>query len=521
MMTEYLFVNGTILTMNPDEPSVEALLSRGEKIVFAGTEADARRYVLPTTQLIDLQGQCLMPGFHDSHVHLGQHGFELAQITLAGAKTKEEGLALLARAAQAKAPGEWILGAGFLMSRWGLSELHKADLDAVAPKHPVLLHSQDHHSAWVNSLALTSAGITAATPNPEDGEIVRDAQGEPTGLLLEHAVKLVSEKLPAPDDEATRMAVRRAAEHFASLGITTVHHMSYEPARVWRELAKQASEASYPVRVWACIPQEAIEDAAAIGLATGQGGAQFQIGGAKFFADGALGSLTAHMKLPYEGTAITGVEIHGRRVLQERIPMAIAAGLTPVIHAIGDAANEAVLDVLEVNKTAWQAKGMRPRIEHAQHLSPGDIGRFAALGVIASMQPIHFRFDARRTAELLGERIHTTHAWRSLVASGAILALGSDTPVATPDVLQGLNTAVKRLSEEGQVFVKAEALSIAEALAGYTRQAAYAISWEQRSGQLKAAYDADMVILSHNPLDTLEDLTIKGTLKAGLWTHPL
>ena len=176
-------------------------------------------------------------------------------------------------------------------------------------------------------------------------------------------------------------------------------------------------------------------------------------------------------------------EVHGKEVLLERFPLAIKAGLVPVTHAIGDAANRAVLDALEATKDLWQPLGMRPRIEHVQHLRPDDLKRFAKLGITASMQPVHFKFDAKRTAELLGERIATTHAWQTLQTHGTHLALGSDTPVAGPNVLEGLETACTRRSEEGKVYNEDEALEIESALAGYTRNAAYAIGWENRSGQ--------------------------------------
>lgn len=517
-MNDFLFINGTILTMSEAKVAAQAVLVRGDKIVFVGTEANAKPFLLASTQTIDLQGQCLMPGFHDSHVHLVQHGFERSQLDLSVCQSKEEGLALVAKKVNGLPESEWILGAGFLMSRWGVRELTKEDLDKVAPNHPVLLRSQDHHSAWVNSKALELAGVSAATPNPQDGEIVRNAKGEATGLLLEQALACVSSSVPTPSNDAIKDAVWTAAKHFASLGITTVHHMAAEPAAYWRGLAQESSKDDYPVRVWACLPQQNSENAAAIGVATGQGGKNFQVGGAKFFADGALGSLTAHMLEPYEGYETTGVEVEGREILRERFPVAIKAGLTPVVHAIGDAANQAVLDVLEETQALWKAQGMRPRIEHAQHLAPKDIKRFADLGVIASMQPIHFKFDAESTASLLGERIDTTHAWRSLLDSGASLPFGSDTPVASPDVVVGLETAVSRRSEQGKVYGEAECLSIEEALAAYTKHAAYAVKWEDHSGQLKAGFDADLVILSHDPRQSLEDLKIKATMKAGRWT---
>ncbi len=517
-MRDIIFVNGQIVTMNPQQPQVAALALRGEHILALGTEEDVRAQLAPRPEVVDLQGQCLLPGFHDSHVHLGQHGVELSQLRLESARTLAEGLACVRRRAEDLPAGSWILGSGFLMSRWGVSSLHKRDLDVLTPHHPVLLRSQDHHSAWANSAALKAAGIGAATANPESGEIVRDSSGEATGLLLEHAYALVAAAVPAMDAAALSETIRAAGANLASLGLTTVHHMAAEPVAFFREMASQASTGQYPLRIWACIPQADIEQAAALGLGTGMGGDHFQLGGAKFFADGALGSLTARMLEPFEGTQELGVEVDGRDLLLERIPLALQAGLMPVIHAIGDAANRMVLDVLAETQQLWLAAGLRPRVEHAQHLSPADIPRFAQLGVTVSMQPIHFRFDARRTAELLGERLHTTHAWQSLWRSGSSLALGSDTPVASPDVMAGLRTATMRQAEEGDVFTPEECLSIQQALEGYTVNAALAINWQQRSGQLMPGFDADLVILSHDPNAGLDTLSVKATMKAGRWT---
>ena len=517
-MSDQIFYNGTILTMNPAAPKVEAVAVRGRRILAVGSEAEVRVLASADAHSFDLQGRCLLPGFHDSHVHLAQHGFELAQVNLSTAKTKEAGLELVSQQAQTLPGGEWILGAGFLMGRWGVSDLHKADLDSVAPHHPVLLRSQDHHSAWANSLALKKAGVTASTSSPESGEVIKDRMGEPTGLLLEKALHLVWDSIPTPSREKIQEALRCAGDHLASLGITTVHHMAYEPASYWRQIALLASREDYALRVWACLNQEDIEGAAAIGLATGQGGEFFQIGGAKFFADGALGSLTAHMLEPYEGTDTIGMEVHGYDILCERFPLAINAGLVPVTHAIGDAANRAVLNALSKTKDLWQPLGMRPRVEHVQHLHPDDLNRFAELGVIASMQPYHFRFDARRTRELLGDRLETTHAWKSLLESGATLAFGSDTPVAEPDVFGSLETAFNRTSEEGEVFHSGEAINLEQALVAYTRDAAYAIGWEHRSGQVRQGFDADLVVLSHNPHESFEGLEVTATMKAGRWT---
>jgi predicted amidohydrolase YtcJ len=220
---------------------------------------------------------------------------------------------------------------------------------------------------------------------------------------------------------------------------------------------------------------------------------------------------------PYTNTTTTGFPVHSFDYLIERFPLAIDAGLVPVIHAIGDKANRDVLNALEQTKHLWQPLNMRPRIEHAQHLHPDDVGRFTKLGVIASMQPIHYRFDAKRIAELLPDRLEQAHAWRTLTDCGARIPLGSDTPVATPDVMLGVQTACSRRAEDGSI-IGSQTLTIDEALAGYTRHAAYTIGWENRSGQIKAGYDADLVILSHNPHESLENLTVQATMKAGYWT---
>lgn len=515
-MVDTLFLNGSILTMNPDTPRAEALAVRGEQILAVGSEAAVRAKLAPGFVEVDLAGRCLLPGFHDSHVHLTHHGFELSQVRLESARTLEEGLQRVAERAATTSAGEWLLGAGYLPARWGVAELHKRDLDRIAPEHPVLLRSQDHHAAWVNSKALELAGVTPDTPNPEHGEIVRDDNGEATGVLLEQALHVVMDTLAPATDAQIGEALQRAAADLSSLGITTVHHMAYEPAAYWRQLALTASRADYPLRVWACIGQAEIEQAAAIGLATGQGGKHFQVGGAKFFADGALGSLTAHMLDPYAGTR--GVAVDGLEVMLERFPLAIAAGLVPVTHAIGDAANRAVLDALEASREAWQAAGLRPRIEHAQHLHPDDIARFGKLGVVASMQPLHVRFDGKRAGELLGERRQYMHAWRSLKDKGALLAFGSDTPVASPGVIEGLKTSLDRRSEEGEVVHSDQALTLTEALSAYTRDAAYTIGWEGRSGQLNAGFDADLVLLTSDPFAGLEGLEVSATMKAGRWT---
>jgi predicted amidohydrolase YtcJ len=512
---DLLFVNCRVVTMVPGSPRAEALAVRGDRILAVGREDEVRPLLAPRARVVDAGGSALLPAFHDAHLHLAQYGIELSQVDLHGAADLDEGLRRIARRSAELPAGAWIVGAGFALQRWGVTQLDRVMLDRVAPGHPVLMRSQDHHSAWVNSAALRQAGVDRHTPDPPGGLVVRDQQGEPTGLLLERALHLVWDRLPPPGPDELATAVRRAGEDLAAHGIATVHHMAYEPAAYWRQVALSASEDAFPLRVWACIDQEELEAAMAIGLATGQGGGNFTIGGAKFFADGALGSRTAWMLEPYQGTSEHGVAVHGPELLAERYPLAISSGLAPVTHAIGDAAARAVLDALERTAPAWRARGLRPRIEHAQHMTDEDVGRLARLGVVASMQPVHLTFDVPSISALLPDRRQRAYPVASLLLAGAAVAFGSDTPVARPDVFEGLRAACRRTGVDGSVLCPEQSLTPLQALHAYTRGAAYAIGREERSGALLPGFDADLVLLSDDPLESLVDLHVRGTMKAG------
>ena len=517
MTADVLLLPGRVRTGDPALPVAEAVAWRAGRVSYVGDRAGARAHVGPTTRVLEAPGACALPGFHDAHVHLTQHGLELAQVRLDDAGSLDEGLQRVAEAAGARPPGSWILGAGFALQRWGVAALRREDLDRAAPHHPVLMRSQDHHSAWVNTAALAFAGVDAATPDPEHGTVVRDADGAPSGLLLERALHLVWDRLPRPGAEALAAALDAAAADLAARGITTVHHMAYEPASYWRALAGKASRAdggAYPLRVWAAIPHADLERAAAIGLAGGQGGDFFVVGGAKFFADGALGSRTAWTLEPYPDGG-TGVAVDGPDVLRERFALAADAGFAPVTHAIGDAANRAVLDALEATAPRWRAAGLRPRIEHVQHLHRDDVARLARLGVVASMQPIHLTFDAPSVRALFGDRIDRAYRTRDLLDAGTVLAFGSDTPVASPDPLAGLRAAVRREGVDGVPLGPDQALTTQEALHAYTAGAAFAIGREARSGVLRVGADADVVLLDHDPVDHLDDLAVRATFLAG------
>lgn len=511
-MADVLYRNGKILTMDPAMPEAQALLTKGSRVVAVGRDAEIAGLAAFRTRTVDLQGGVMLPGFHDAHVHLTGFGLELGQLDLAPAATAAEALQLVRAWKQ---PGEWLLGAGFSLARWGVETLDVTALDAASPDRPVFLRSQDHHGAWLNSRALELLGITRDTPDPEGGRIQRDADGNPTGLLFESAAADARRKLPAPTDQELDAALQRAAQAFSALGVTTVHHMAAEPPSHFRRLALAASATDYQVRVWACIDQENIEAAAAIGLATGQGGRNFRIGGAKFFVDGALGSATALMSEPYEGTDDQGIAMLSAEELTHRVGLAATAGLVPVTHAIGDLAVSRTIDAYVATRHIWEPAGLRPRLEHAQHISREDVRRMADAGIIASIQPIHLTFDAPAIPRLLGSRADRAFVLREMLEAGVPLAFGSDVPVAPPGVMEGLLAATTRRDIDGAAFMPEQSVDADTALAAYTRGAAVAAGMGKHSGRLAAGYDADMVVLAEDPRERLAGNGVAMTVKGG------
>ncbi|MDZ7801567.1 MAG: amidohydrolase [Trueperaceae bacterium] len=519
-LRDRVFVNGHVVTLDEERPTASALAVRGGRILAVGGHDEVLAAAGRDAERVDLAGRTLLPGFHDAHVHLTMHGFSLTQVPLGGTRSLAEAVARV-RARAAELPlGRWIVGNGFALQRWGTRSPDRAALDEAAPDHPVLLRSQDHHSGLANARALQEATVGADTPDPAGGTFERRADGTPSGLLLERAVDRVAGAMPEPMPAAFEEALRAGGRHLASLGVTTVHHMAYEPASHWRALAALASCEDFPVRVWACLPQERIEEARAIGVATGQGGRRFTVGGAKFFVDGALGSLSAWMDAPYGGTDSTGIILDGPEALRERVPLAIRAGLTPVAHAIGDAAVGALVDVLDDTAALWRAAGLRPRIEHAQHVRLGDVARIGRLGLVASMQPLHLTFDAPTIRERLADREDRAYPVRGLLDAGARVAFGSDTPVAPPDVIDSLRAAVTRRGMHDLVIAPQHAVTPEEAVWAYTRGAAAAIQREGTSGVLRRGADADLVAMTADPTRALpDDLAVGFTAVGGRFTY--
>lgn len=519
-LRDRLFVGGSVRTLDDQRPIAEALAVRGGRVLAVGDEAEVRARLAPDAETVDVAGAVLTPGFHDSHVHLGFYGQELSQVQLGDTHSLDEALERLRIRAASVPAGTWLLGTGFALQRWGLRHPDREAIDAVLPEHPVLLRSQDHHSGLANGAALERAGVHAGTADPAGGVLVRRADGTPNGHLLESAVEVVARAVPAPTATELRQTLASGARSLNALGITTVHQMAYEPPENFRALALAASDDAFPIRVWACLPQEEIEAARSIGLATGVGGDRFTLGGAKLFVDGALGSLSAWMLEPYDGGSDVGMVLTPPDEVARRVALAISAGLTPVGHAIGDAAVRALLDAYEATEPAWRAAGLRPRVEHAQHVHPADVARLGRMGIVASMQPLHLTFDAPTIHERLRDRHDRAYPIRSLSAAGAVLAFGSDTPVAPPDPVASLRAAIDRTGSGGLTVAPSEAVDAATAVAAYTAGAATAIGRGGRSGVLRPGADADIVAWSDDPVaGRLDGLAVRMTVVAGRIVH--
>ncbi len=541
MQAELLLVNGQIYTMESDQPKATAVAMKGNRIVAVGGDEDLSFAVAPGARVVDLGGRAVIPGLIDAHVHFGSYslGVYRGEIDLDNVPTKEEAVERVAEAARRVPPGRWLQGAGWNKNIWPEPSFPTAsDLDTVAPEHLVALEDKSHHATWVNSRALERANITAETPDPPGGEIRRNEAGEPTGLLLETAANLVHDAIPEPDLATMVDALRMGAARAHGLGLTGIH----DPGNPITLAAFQVLRASGDLRLRALvhIPTSGLQAAAELGLRSGLGDVYLRIGGIKIFADGALGPQTAHMLRPYDraagSSAPLGIPTHTADELQRLVRQAHEAGFSVHVHAIGDAANRAVLDALAATRqlsrigrraerrTHDPAATIRPvladSIEHVQLLHPDDVPRLARMDVIASMQPIHATSDMVMAERYWGRRCDMAYAWRSLLDGGARLAFGSDCPVETLDPLAGIHAAVTRRRADGSPgpdgWIPAQRLTVFQAVHAYTLGAAYASGEAHLKGSLSPGKLADLVVLSRDIfrippmeiLDTSVDMTI-------------
>ena len=503
-----VLLNGKIWTVNDAQPRAEAVACLGSRIVAVGSNGDIRKWIGPSTEVIDVGGRLVLPGFNDAHVHFFSGGENLAGVQLRDAKSEAEFRRRIAEFAAKQPAGRWITGGGWDHENWTPARLPTRQLiDAVTVGHPVFVNRLDGHMALANSEALKVAGITRDTPDPPGGTIVRDASGEPTGVLKDAAMDRVDRVIPAPSEEQIAEAVRAAMHYAAGNGVTSVQDMSAAPdiLRVYQTLLARGE---LTVRISGHQPLANWQRLAAVGLRADFGGEKLHIGGLKGFADGSLGSTTALFFEPYldapNTSGLANREMIPESKMQERIQEADRAGLQIAIHAIGDKANHIVLGMYEEAERQNGPRDRRFRIEHAQHLRMDDIPRFGRLHVIASMQPYHCIDDGRWAEKRIGpERAKGTYAFRSLLDSGAVLAFGSDWDVAPMVPLMGIYAAATRRTLDGKHpdgWVPEQKITVAEAIRAYTMGSAYASFDEKIKGSIEPGKLADMVVVSEDIL---------------------
>jgi predicted amidohydrolase YtcJ len=499
--SEIAVVNARVWTGDARRPWADALVAAGGRIVQVGSSAEARKLAGSSTRVVDAGGALVVPGFIDAHVHFIEGGFRLSSVQLRDARTPAEFARRIADFAATVPAGTWIVGGDWDHEQWGGELPRREWIDSVTPHHPVWVSRLDGHMALANSAAIRLAGIDASTPDVAGGTVVRGERGEPAGVFKDNAMSLVEAVVAEPSDELKMRALEAAMRHVAEQGVTSVQHMGG-----WDDLAifdRAHREGRLSTRIYAAVPiatWERLRDRVA---RHGRGDGWLRVGALKGFMDGSLGSHTAAMLEAFSDTpSDSGFFVVQPAQMKAWIAGADAAGLHPVIHAIGDRANRVLLDIFEEVARENGARDRRFRVEHAQHLHPDDVPRFARLGVVASMQPYHAIDDGRWAEKVIGaERVRGTYAFRWLLDAGARLAFGSDWYVAPPTPLEGIYAAVTRRTLDDANpggWVPEQRITAEEALRAYTAGAAHASFEEREKGILARGMLADFVILDRD-----------------------
>lgn len=501
---DLVLLDSNVITMNPTQPTAQAIAIQGDRIVWVGSDDAGRKLFGDKVTGMDLHGATVLPGIIDSHTHLLELGISLLRLNLKGVAREQDAVDQVRKRVAATAPGEWILGWGWDEGEWAAAYPNNDALSRVSPNNPVLLTGLHGYASWANRKALALAGIGKETKDPQNGKILRDEKtGEPTGILLNQAQELVQAHIPAMSLEQTKRAIELAAQECVRNGLTSVHEakVSRMSLQALRELKE---ENRLPLRVYVMLDgadpalvKEWLERGPEIDHKH-----QLTIRAFKLFADGALGSRGAALLEPYTDSPSTkGVMTTSATEIHSLTKSALQRGFQMCTHAIGDAANRITLDSYEqALREVPEVHDPRLRIEHAQVVAPQDIPRFAKLGVIASMQPTHCTSDMGWAEKRLGpERVKGAYAWRSLLETGVHLPLSSDFPGETLNPFYGMYAAITRQDPSGNPpggWHPEQKLTLEEALKGYTVEGPYAEFEEKTKGSLEPGKLADLTVIS-------------------------
>lgn len=515
-------VNGVVWTADSTKPSAEAIAISGDRIIAVGSSSEIRRLLSPQTRLVDARGEMVAPGFIDSHVHFLAGGLNLASVQLRDARTPADFIARIKAFAATVPAGTWITGGDWDHQNWGGELPQRSWIDSVTPNKPVWINRLDGHMALANTAALRAANVPMSGGDVAGGTITRDASGQPTGIFKDNAQELIDKAVPDPAPAMLDRALEAAMTYANERGVTSVDHMG-----TWGDLAvfERAHQANtLRTRIYASVPLSTwarLRDTVAV---RGRGDSWLRIGGLKGFVDGSLGSHTAAMMQPFtDAPGDTGLLVNTPDDLYSWTSNADKSKLHVIVHAIGDRAIDLQLNIFERVSRENGARDRRFRIEHAQHIAPADVPRFGQLGVIPSMQPYHAIDDGRWAEKVIGhERAKTTYAFRSLKATGARLAFGSDWPVAPATPLEGIYAAVTRRTLDDKNpngWIPEQKISVDDALRAYTLDAAYATFEEKEKGSIAPDKLADIVIIDRDlrriPAETIRDARIDYTIVGG------
>lgn len=519
---DLIITNAKVWTGDNAHPQAQAVAVFGGRILAVGSSAEIEKLRAADTKVIDAGGKLLVPGFNDAHVHFVGGGMDLDAVHLNDATSVEEFVNRMREQAKKTPEGQWILGGGWDETKWSPAKLPTKELiDSFTREIPVFIDRYDGHMGLANSVALRLAGITAQTPDPPGGVIVRDAQGNPTGALKDAAAELVIKVIPPLTHDQRIAAIKRGLEYAASLGVTSFQEMNDEYTDSFADIAAydellQADQLTARVYVAASIADWKKE--ADVGVRHAFGSPWLRIGALKGFADGSLGSRTAYFFEPYSddptNSGLLNRQMQPLSQMQNWIVNADAAGLQICIHAIGDKAISTVLDMYGEALKANRDSDHRFRIEHAQHMAQKDFARFAELNVIASVQPYQAIDDGRWAEARIGhDRASRTYAFRTFLDHGVHLAFGTDWDVAPLNPLLGIYAAVTRATLDGKNpngWFPEQKLTVDEAMKAYTVGSAYAEFQEQEKGSITPGKLADMVLLSDD-ISTIDPVKIRET----------
>lgn len=499
---EVIITNANIWTGNKKQINAQAMAIVGDSIIAIGSNNEIQKFVGSTTEIVDVNGGFITPGFIDTHVHLMPSGYSLSGIVkLRDVNSPEEFTNSIKEYAESIDSGSWILEGNWDHTLWGGELPAKEWIDDVTKNNPVFIYRLDGHMALANSLALKIAGIDKNTSKIEGGTIVRNEDGTPTGILKDNATSLLFDKIPIPNKKQNEKAFAAATRYLVSKGVTSVHDMG--TINDYNTYLDAKQDGNLNLRIYSVMPLDKWSDIKELVSNEGKGDKWLQIGGLKGFVDGSLGSHTAAFKEPYsDAPEDSGFFVNSQEDLYQWISNADKSDLQVMVHAIGDNAIHTLLNIYERVSEENGEKDRRFRIEHAQHIAENDIERFSKLNIIPSMQPYHAIDDGRWAEVLIGpERIKTTYAFNSLLEAQALLAFGSDWPVAPATPLEGIYAAVTRRTLDDKNpngWVPKQKISVDQALVAYTKNASYAGFSEEIKGILEPGKLADFVVISED-----------------------